>query len=61
MGKAQTNIYGPDYRDPFANEILEFYDCIASKRKPKISLQDSLEDLNLFQKIIRTLKKYNSV
>ena len=56
-GKAQTTIYGPDYRDPFANEILEFYDCVASNRKPKTSLQDSLEDLKLFQKIIKTLKK----
>ena len=60
-GKAQTTIYGPDYRDPFANEILEFYDCIASNRQPKTSLKDSLEDLKLFQKIIETLKKCNSV
>ena len=55
-GNAQTNIYGPDYKDPFVNEICEFYDCIASSRKPKTSLQDSLEDLELFQNIIETLK-----
>ncbi|HBM53120.1 MAG TPA: gfo/Idh/MocA family oxidoreductase [Deltaproteobacteria bacterium] len=60
-GNAQTTIYGPDYKDPFVNEICEFYDCIASSRKPKTSLQDSLEDLELFQKIIETLKKSESV
>ena len=60
-GNAQTTIYGPDYRDPFVNEICEFYDCIAASRKPKTSLQDSLEDLELFQKIIETLKKSESV
>ena len=49
------------YKDPFVNEICEFYDCIASSRKPKTSLQDSLEDLELFQKIIETLKKSESV
>ena len=50
-----------DYKDPFVNEICEFYDCIAASRKPKTSLQDSLEDLELFQKIIETLKKSESV
>ena len=56
-GNAQTTIYGPDYKDPFVNEICEFYDCIASSCKPKTNLKDSLEDLELFQKIIETLKK----
>ena len=60
-GNAQTTIYGPDYKDPFVNEICEFHDCIAVSRKPKTSLQDSLEDLELFQKIIETLKKSESV
>jgi len=60
-GNAQTTIYGPDYKDPFVNEICEFYDCITTSRKPKTSLQDSLEDLKLFQKIIETLKKSKSV
>jgi myo-inositol 2-dehydrogenase/D-chiro-inositol 1-dehydrogenase len=60
-GNAQTTIYGPDYKDPFVNEICEFYDCISSSRKPKTNLQDSLEDLELFQKIIETLKKSESV
>jgi predicted dehydrogenase len=60
-GNAQSTIYGPDYQDPFANEICEFYDCIASNRKPKTTLQDSLEDLELFQKIIETLKISKSV
>ena len=60
-GNAQTTIYGPDYKDPFVNEICEFYDCIASSRKPKTSLQDSLEDLELFQKIIGILKKSESI
>ncbi|MEK9618267.1 MAG: gfo/Idh/MocA family oxidoreductase, partial [Deltaproteobacteria bacterium] len=60
-GNAQTTIYGPDYKDPFVNEICEFHDCIAVSLKPKTSLQDSLEDLELFQKIIETLKKSESV
>ena len=60
-GNAETTIYGPDYKDPFVNEICEFYDCIASSRKPKTSLQDSLGDLELFQKIIETLKESESV
>jgi predicted dehydrogenase len=52
---AQTRIYGPSYRDPFRTELDEFYRCITEGRRPKTDLTDALEDLRLFEDIIRRM------
>lgn len=51
-----TTIYGPDYRDPFKTELSEFYRCILERDIPKSNLEDSLNDLLLFEEIISALK-----
>jgi predicted dehydrogenase len=48
-------IFGPSYRDPFAAELREFYDCITRHRQPKTDLADALEDLKIFEDIISAL------
>jgi len=53
----KTTCYGPDYRDPFTTELLEFHRCIEEGAKPKTTLADSLEDLLFFGDIITALKK----
>jgi len=55
--ETKTNTYGPSWRDPFRNELEEFAACIREKREPKTTLDDALEDLRLFEKIIDVLKK----
>ena len=50
-GNSKTTLYGPDYRDAFESELRYFADCITQHKKPKTSLADSLEDIELFQKM----------
>lgn len=52
----KTTIYGPDYHDCFANELIYFHDCIKNHNKPKTSLYDSLQDIELFEKMARMVK-----
>lgn len=49
--ETKTITYGPDYRDPFENELKYFYDCIVQGKKPKTSFIDSMNDLVLFKQI----------
>ena len=56
-GETSTTCYGPSWRDPFRNELEEFAACIKEKREPKTTLEDALEDLRLFEKIIGTMAK----
>jgi predicted dehydrogenase len=53
----KTTLYGPDYHDPFKNELIHFHDCIENGTKPKTCLQDSLQDIVLFQKMARMVVK----
>lgn len=55
--QTKTIHYGPDYTDPFQSELLEFADLVADRRQPKTTLEDSLEDLLLFEEIIRKLEE----
>ena len=57
VSETKTTIHGPSWRDPFRNELEDFAACIREKREPKTSLEDALEDLRLFEKIIETMKK----
>ncbi len=48
----KTTVYGPDYHDAFENELHVFAECIAAGKKPKSTLEDSMEDLKFFKEII---------
>jgi predicted dehydrogenase len=52
-GDTKTTLYGPDYHDAFETELRHFADCIVRGKKPKTSLADSLEDIELFQKMAK--------
>jgi predicted dehydrogenase len=54
---SKTTTYGPDYHDAFETELKYFAGCIAAKKKPKTSLADSLEDIELFQKMALMVQK----
>jgi predicted dehydrogenase len=54
---SKTTTCGPDYRDAFETELTYFASCIANKKKPKTSLADSLEDIELFQKMALMVQK----
>lgn len=47
----KTTLYGPDYHDPFKNELIHFHDCIVNGIRPKTHLADALEDIELFEKM----------
>ena len=53
--ETKTINYGPSWRDPFCNELKELAQCIKEKREPKTTLDDALEDLLLFEEIIKLL------
>ena len=53
----KTTLYGPDYHDSFKNELIHFHECITSGQKPKTSLEDSLLDIELFEKIAKMVVK----
>ena len=53
----QTSLYGPSYRDAFQTELSYFYNCIMNKEKPKTHLADAMEDLKLFEEIIKKMKE----
>ncbi len=53
----KTTLYGPDYHDPFKNELIHFHDCIANGAKPKTCLADSLEDITLFEQMAKMVVK----
>ena len=55
--ETRTTCHGPSWRDPFYNELLEFVSCIREKREPKTTLEDALEDLRLFERIIDVMKR----
>ena len=47
----KTTVYGPDYRDPFEDELKYFQECIVQGKKPKTSFKDAMNDIVLFQQI----------
>ena len=53
----RTTLYGPDYRDPFENEVRYYHDCIVKGRQPKSDFQDALADLELFREICGMIGK----
>lgn len=53
----KTTLYGPDYRDPFQDEVQYFHDCIANGTTPKSDFADAMADLVLFREICGKIKK----
>ena len=52
----KTTTYGPDYHDAFEAELRVFHDCAIHGKRPKTSLEDSLADLTLFEKMARMVR-----
>ena len=48
---SETTVYGPDYHDPFKNELEYFHDCIEKHEEPKRDLEDARADLELCHNI----------
>jgi len=55
--ETKTTHYGPDYTDPFQTELKYFFQCVKDKTQPKTTLEDSLQDLRLFEEIIHKLEE----
>jgi len=55
--ETKTTQYGPDYTDSFQTELLHFAACIANGAQPKTTKEDALDDLHLFEEIIRKLEE----
>lgn len=51
----RTTSYGPDFRDAFQTELTLFAECIATGKQPKTVLEDAVDDLKLFEEIIRVM------
>lgn len=56
-GETRTTTYGPDYRDPFRIELELFAECVREKKQPKTTLADAVEDLKLFEGLMRVKKE----
>ncbi|MDQ0467906.1 Gfo/Idh/MocA family protein [Labrys wisconsinensis] len=48
-----SEIVGPSYEDPFRIELDAFHDCIAGGARPKTTLEDARQDLDLFAAVGR--------
>ena len=55
-GQAKSTIYGPQYHDMFANELLEFHRCITEHDTPKCDVFDAAEDVRLFLDIAARMR-----
>lgn len=53
----KTTVFGPIYTDPFRTEMELFLESIRTGVQPKTSLEDSLEDLRLFQMIMKRYRR----
>jgi predicted dehydrogenase len=51
----KTTSYGPDFNDAFQTELSLFAECIATGKQPKTGLEDAVDDLKLFEEIIRVM------
>lgn len=51
----KTTVYGPNYRDAFQTELLLFSDAVTKGTPVKTGLEDAVEDLKLFEDIIRIM------
>lgn len=56
-GDTKTTCYGPDFHDAFQTELNLFADCIVTGKQPKTVLEDAVDDLALFEEIIRVMGK----
>lgn len=52
-----TEIIGPVYEDPFRIELNAFHDAVTAGVPNKTTLQDSLEDLQLFKEVARHFRR----
>lgn len=52
----KTTVYGPHYRDMFANELIEFHRCITGHDTPKCDVYDAAEDVKLYIDIAKRMK-----
>lgn len=57
----KTTNYGPDFRDAFHTELKLFANCIETGSQPKTILEDAVDDLKLFEEIIRVMGKEEQV
>ncbi|MCP1109513.1 Gfo/Idh/MocA family protein [Ohessyouella blattaphilus] len=53
--ETKTTNYGPDFRDAFQTELNLFAECIKTGKQPKTILEDAVDDLKLFEEIIRVM------
>ena len=47
----------PTFKDPYTHELEELYEVVVNGVTPKTSVEDSLEDLHLFQQIIAAMRE----
>lgn len=48
-----TEVIGPVYQDPFRIELDAFHESVLTGKRPKTSLEDSMNDLKLFKDVGR--------
>lgn len=53
----KTTLYGPDYRDPFEEEVKYYHDCIVNGTQPKANFEDAMADMKLFRDIVMKIKE----
>ena len=46
----------PTFKDPYTTELEYLWEVVVNGLAPKTSVEDSLEDLNLFQQIIAAIR-----
>lgn len=51
----KTTNYGPDFTDAFQTELNLFAECIEKGIRPKTVLEDAVDDLKLFEEIIKVM------
>lgn len=54
-GAFRRSVTSPSLKDPYTYELEAFYETVTKGIPPKTTVEDSMEDLRLFQMIIRKL------
>ncbi|KAF3934749.1 hypothetical protein ABW20_dc0107617 [Dactylellina cionopaga] len=49
----QERVLRTSYEDPYTKELLEWYECIATGKMPKTSIEDARNDLEIFKMIMQ--------
>jgi len=53
--ETKTTNYGPDFRDAFQTELNLFAECVETGKQPKTIPEDAVDDLKLFEEIVRVM------